>query len=144
MDKLNKLADKVDRAAEKIVNRIEDEIDNSQDKPIEPMSAAKQLLIGLPVGAVSGAVIGRASKPVAILVGTSVIVVTAANQFGFLDDFDRDALNRDARNARRQLDDELRQNNLPSTNQMRQIFKKNPTMTYAGIGSFLVAAAYYF
>jgi len=39
MDKLNKLADKVDRAAEKIVNRIEDEIDNSQDKPIEPMSA---------------------------------------------------------------------------------------------------------
>jgi len=102
------------------------------------------LLIGLPVGAVSGAVIGRASKPVAILVGTSVIVVTAANQFGFLDDFDRDALNRDARNARRQLDDELRQNNLPSTNQMRQIFKKNPTMTYAGIGSFLVAAAYYF
>ena len=39
MDKLNKLAEKVDRAAEKIVNRIEDEIDNSQDKPIEPMSA---------------------------------------------------------------------------------------------------------
>ena len=39
MDTLNKLADKVDRAAEKIVNRIEDEIDNSQDKPIEPMPA---------------------------------------------------------------------------------------------------------
>ena len=61
-----------------------------------------------------------------------------------MDDFDHDQLNRDVRTARRQLDEELRKQNMPTTNQMRQFFKKNPTMTYTGIGTFIVSAAYFF
>jgi hypothetical protein len=61
---------------------------------------------------------------------------------GYLDDFDNRQFSRDARNGRRQLDDELRNNNLPTTNQIRQFFKKNPTMTYTGLGAFIVSAAY--
>lgn len=144
MDKLNALANKADRAAEKLVNRIEDGIDNAIDAPVEPFTPLKQVLIGVPVGSLAGAVIGKSSKSTAIVVGTSIVVLTVANQCGFLDEFDHDQLARDTRNARRQLDDELRKSNLPSTNQMRQFFKKNPTMTYTGIGSFIVTAAYFF
>jgi len=39
MDAFNKLADKAERAAEKMVNQIEDKIDNATDAPVEPMPA---------------------------------------------------------------------------------------------------------
>ena len=61
---------------------------------------------------------------------------------GVLEPVDRNQLNRDVRTARRQLDDHLRRHNLPSTNQMRQFFKKNQTLTLAGTGAFLVSLAF--
>ena len=38
MDKLNKLADKLERSAEKLVDKIEDSLENAQDPPVIPMS----------------------------------------------------------------------------------------------------------
>lgn len=38
MDKLNKLADKLERSAEKLVDKIEDSLENAQDPPVVPMS----------------------------------------------------------------------------------------------------------
>lgn len=45
MDKLNALANKADRAAEKLVNRIEDGIDNAIDAPVEPFTPRKKFLL---------------------------------------------------------------------------------------------------
>merc|ERR1712176_610296 len=142
MDKLNKLADKLERSAEKLVDKIEDSLENAQDPPVVPMTTEKQLIIAIPTGALAGAVVGRASKPVALVAGTSVIAVAIATQMGVLEPVDRNQLNRDVRTARRQLDDHLRRNNLPSTNQMRQFFKKNQTLTIAGAGASLVSLAF--
>ena len=38
MDKINNLLEKADKAAEKLVNKIEDEVDKSLDPPVVPMS----------------------------------------------------------------------------------------------------------
>ena len=38
MDKLSRLADKLERSAEKLVDKIEDSLENAQDPPVEPMS----------------------------------------------------------------------------------------------------------
>jgi len=43
-------------------------------------SLEQQLLVGIPCGALLGAVVGRQSKQTMILVGGSLIIVTAANQ----------------------------------------------------------------
>ena len=120
-------------------------------------------MVAIPAGALAGAVVGRASKPVALVAGTTVIAVTIATQvlkmrkvsirlkvqiskisfkIGVLDPVDQNQLSRDVRTARRQLDEHLRRNNLPSTNQMRQFFKKNQTLTIAGAGAFLVSLAF--
>ena len=106
--------------------------------------SGQQVAIGLTGGTITGAILGRVSKGAAIVVGSSLVVVTLANSYGLLDDFDRRSLSRDMREARRQLDQELRQSGLPSTNQVKDFFKKNKTMSYSGAGSFIAAAAYFF
>ena len=95
-------------------------------------------------GTLSGAIFGRVSKGAAIVVGSTMIVATLANSYGLLDDFDTRSLSRDAREARRQLDRELRNSKLPSTNQIKDFFIKNKTMSYSGTGAFIAAAAYFY
>ena len=47
---------------------------------MENIFLEKQLIIAIPTGALAGAVVGRASKPVALVAGTSVIAVAIATQ----------------------------------------------------------------
>lgn len=115
-----------------------------QNKSYQDYFLGQQIAIGLTGGTISGAILGRVSKGAAIVVGSSLVVVTLANSYGLLDDFDKRSLSRDMREARRQLDQELRQSGLPSTNQVKDFFKKNKTMSYSGAGSFIAAAAYFF
>jgi len=144
IESLTKLAEKATKAVEDIADKIDDEISNAMDKPVEPLPLEQQLLVGIPCGALLGAVVGRQSKQTMILVGGSLIIVTAANQGGFLDDVDKKQLKRDARSARRQLDDELRRRDLPTTNQINSFFKVNKSMSLSGLGAFLVGAAIFF
>lgn len=165
-DGINKIGKSLENKAEDALNRMEDELDNLQDEPVpvyptgknlfKPQFVAKssikmitiflgqQIAIGLTGGTITGAILGRVSKGAAIVVGSSLVVVTLANSYGLLDDFDKRSLSRDMREARRQLDQELRQSGLPSTNQVKDFFKKNKTMSYSGAGSFIAAAAYFF
>ena len=43
MDKLNKLADKLERSAEKLVDKIEDSLENAQDPPVVPMTTGTSI-----------------------------------------------------------------------------------------------------
>ena len=95
-------------------------------------------------GTILGSIFGRVSKGAAIVVGSTMIVATLANSYGLLDDFDKKSFNRDAREARRQLDRELRKSNLPSTNQIKTFFTKNKTLSYSGTGAFIASAAYFY
>jgi hypothetical protein len=143
-DGINKIGKSLENKAEDALNRMEDELDNLQDEPVPVYPTGQQIAIGLTGGTISGAILGRVSKGAAIVVGSSLVVVTLANSYGLLDDFDKRSLSRDMREARRQLDQELRQSGLPSTNQVKDFFKKNKTMSYSGAGSFIAAAAYFF
>ena len=61
-----------------------------------------------------------------------------------LDEFDQRQAQRDVREARRQLDDELRRAGAPTTGQVQSFFVRNKTLSYCGAGSFIAAAAYFF
>ena len=54
--------------------------------------SGQQVAIGLTGGTITGAILGRVSKGAAIVVGSSLVVVTLANSYGLLDDFDRRSL----------------------------------------------------
>ena len=71
-------------------------------------------------------------------------MIYSASSFGVLDDFDQRQARRDMREARRQLDDELRRAGAPTTGQVNDFFRKNKTLSYCGAGSFIAAAAYFF
>ena len=118
----------------------------------------KQVSIGLTGGALTGAVVGRTSRGAAVVVGSGLVafslgklnqkmpylILTLASSFGVLDEFDQRQAKRDMREARRQLDDELRKAGAPTTGQIREFFVKNKTLSYCGAGSFIAAAAYFF
>merc|ERR1711868_232542 len=102
-DGINKIGKSLENKAEDALNRMEDELDNLQDEPVPVYPTGQQIAIGITGGTITGAILGRVSKGAAIVVGSSLVVVTLANSYGLLDDFDKRSLSRDMREARRSL-----------------------------------------